>query len=87
MIYCRTRRNVRYLRIRVELSLRAKGLTAIYASAMVVWLRDDSPDLGPTMAHLDKSLRRAERLAMALSLAPRRSRAADGEGAEGEAAA
>ena len=68
-------------------TLRAKGLTAIYASTMLVWLRDDSPDLGRTMAHLDKSLRRGERLAMALSLAPRRARAVDGDGAGGEATA
>jgi AcrR family transcriptional regulator len=51
--------------------IRAKGLTAIYISTLMVWLRDDSPDQGRTMAHLDKSLRRAGRLAAALSLAPR----------------
>ncbi len=51
--------------------IRAKGLAAIYLSTLWVWLRDDSPDHGRTLAHLDTSLRRAERLAMALSLAPR----------------
>ena len=47
------------------------GLAAIYLTTLLVWLRDHSPDQGRTLAHLDKSLRRAERLAMALSLAPR----------------
>lgn len=42
--------------------LRARGLAAIYVPALFVWLRDDSPDMGRTMAHLDRSLRRAERL-------------------------
>lgn len=41
--------------------LRVKGLAAIYVSAVFVWLRDDSPDMGRTMAHLDRSLHRAER--------------------------
>ncbi len=54
--------------------IRAKGLAAIYLSTVVVWLRDDSPDQGRTLAHLDKSLRRAERLAVALCLAPREAR-------------
>ena len=53
--------------------LRVKGLAAIYAGAVCVWLRDDSPDLGRTMAHLDRSLRRAEGLVTALPM-PRRGR-------------
>ena len=51
--------------------IRTKGLAAIYLSTLLVWLHDDSLDQGRTLAHLDKSLRRAERLAMVLSLAPR----------------
>jgi AcrR family transcriptional regulator len=42
--------------------LRVKGLAAIYLSALRIWLRDESEDLSPTTAHLDRSLRRAERL-------------------------
>ena len=49
--------------------IRTKGLAAIYISTLYVWLRDDSDDLGPTLAHLDRALRRAERLAMTVGLA------------------
>ncbi len=48
-----------------------KGLAAIYISTLYVWLRDDSDDLGPTLAHLDRALRRAERVAMTIGLAGR----------------
>jgi AcrR family transcriptional regulator len=43
--------------------VRARVLGAIYLSALLVWLRDDSADKGRTLAHLDRTLRRAERLA------------------------
>lgn len=43
--------------------IRVKGLAAIYLGALCVWLRDDSPDQGRTMAFLDRRLRIAERLA------------------------
>jgi hypothetical protein len=39
------------------------GLMGLYARVFRVWLRDDSPDLGRTLAELDKRLDRAERLA------------------------
>lgn len=47
--------------------IRTKGLAAIYSSATVVWLRDDSEDMGRTMAHLDRRLRGAERVVSVLS--------------------
>jgi len=43
--------------------LRAKALGAIYVSALWIWLRDDDPELARTMAHLDRRLSDAERLA------------------------
>ncbi|WP_421726589.1 TetR/AcrR family transcriptional regulator [Bauldia sp.] len=39
----------------------AKGLVLVYAEAMRAWLKDDDPDLGRTMAALDRALRRGER--------------------------
>lgn len=47
--------------------LKAKGLALVYAGAFRVWLKDESEDLGPTMAALDKGLRRAERAASFLA--------------------
>lgn len=44
--------------------LRTKGLAVIYLNAVRVWLRDDTEDLAPTMAILDKGLARAEMLAL-----------------------
>ena len=38
--------------------LRVKLLAGIHLSVMRVWLRDDSEDLGRTMASLDKALKR-----------------------------
>jgi AcrR family transcriptional regulator len=43
--------------------LRVKGVSAIYAAALCVWLRDDSDDQAKTMAFLDRRLQQAERLA------------------------
>jgi hypothetical protein len=40
----------------------AVNLTAAaYGATLRVWLRDDSPDLAPTMAALDRRLRGIER--------------------------
>ena len=40
--------------------VRLKGLALIYLATLRVWLRDDSEDLGRTMAVLDRQLRGAE---------------------------
>ncbi len=42
---------------------RVKGLALVYMNTSRVWLKDDSEDASKTMATLDKSLKRAERLA------------------------
>ena len=47
-------------------AVRVRGLTAVYLVALRVWLRDDSPDQAKTMASLDASLGRVERLARTL---------------------
>ncbi len=41
--------------------LAVKLTAAAYMATMRTWLRDDSPDLGPTMAALDRRLRGIER--------------------------
>ena len=43
--------------------LRVNGLAAIYLGALRVWLADDTPDQGRTMAYLDRRLRQAGRVA------------------------
>ena len=52
-----------------------RGLAAIYADTLRVWLADPSEDAARTMAHLDKRLRQAASL---LGRLPRRG----GEAAE-----
>jgi AcrR family transcriptional regulator len=42
---------------------RVKGLAVVYAATFATWLRDESEDMGKTMAALDKNLSRAERFA------------------------
>lgn len=39
---------------------RVFGLTAIYLDTLRTWKKDDSPDMGKTMAALDKNMERAE---------------------------
>lgn len=40
--------------------VRTRGLGLVYLSALRAWFRDDSEDLGPTMAALDRALGQAE---------------------------
>ncbi len=42
---------------------RVKGLAVVYAATFGAWLRDETEDMGKTMAALDKNLGRAERFA------------------------
>lgn len=48
-------------------AVRVKALGAIYLATLRVWLGDESQDQGPTMAALDRHLRRAEWLATCCS--------------------
>lgn len=43
--------------------VRTKGLMVVYLCALRVWFRDDTADMAKTMAALDQSLTRADRLA------------------------
>ncbi|MES2712754.1 MAG: TetR family transcriptional regulator [Pseudomonadota bacterium] len=47
---------------------RAPGLAVVWLATVRAWQRDDSPDLGATMAALDRALDRAEGLARSLRL-------------------
>ena len=47
--------------------LRIKALGAAYVATLRVWLGDESPDMGPTMAALDRHLGRLEMAAKCLS--------------------
>ncbi len=62
--------------------LLTRGLALLYINAFRVWLDDDSGDMAPTMAALDKGLRQAEKVAGLCRGAKRRS----GEGEPAPAA-
>lgn len=47
---------------------RVAGLAGVYAWTLRIWKDDESPDLAKTMAALDKTLGRAEKLASTLGL-------------------
>ncbi|MCA3416061.1 MAG: TetR family transcriptional regulator [Roseomonas sp.] len=48
--------------------LLAMGLAGVWLATIRAWVRDDSPDMGATMAALDSALDRAERIARPLGL-------------------
>jgi AcrR family transcriptional regulator len=56
---------------------RIKGLVVVYLATLRVWLGDDSDDMAPTMAALDKRLRQAERLILLCRLPRPRRREVD----------
>ena len=51
-----------------EARLLALGLSGVWLATIRAWVRDDSPDMGSTMAALDSALDRAERIARPLGL-------------------
>ncbi|MCA3356896.1 MAG: helix-turn-helix transcriptional regulator [Roseomonas sp.] len=51
-----------------EARVLALGLTGVWLATIRAWARDDSPDMGSTMAALDAALDRAERIARPLEL-------------------
>jgi len=54
--------------------MRARGLEVILLSTIRVWLKDDSPDMSATMAHLDRALSRVDQV---LSMVKNRGRRTD----------
>jgi AcrR family transcriptional regulator len=48
--------------------LRAAGLSLVWIRVVNVWSKDDSEELGPTMAALDRALERAEQAARSFGL-------------------
>jgi hypothetical protein len=58
-------------------ALRANGLAAVWLYTVRVWARDNTEDLGATMAALDRALDRAEQAARTVGLGPA-DRAAEG---------
>jgi hypothetical protein len=49
---------------------RAIGLAGVWLATLRAWKTDDTVDLGPTMAALDRALDRAEQAARSLGLDP-----------------
>ena len=49
-------------------SLRIKGVAGVVMVVARVWMKDNSPDLAPTMKELDRRLQMAEEWAVSLRL-------------------
>jgi AcrR family transcriptional regulator len=87
-LVCRGKRSMRWMLEAAGVSrggilgqIQVKGLTAIFAATVRVWLGDDSEDMGKTMAFLDKRLTRAETIVTRLCSFPRPGRKASEEAA------
>ena len=48
--------------------MRIKGVAGVVMVVARVWMKDDSPDLAPTMKELDRRLQQAEEWAVSLRL-------------------
>ena len=49
-------------------TMRVKGVAGVVMVVARVWMKDDSPDLAPTMKELDRRLQQAEEWALSLRL-------------------
>lgn len=67
-------------------ALRAQGLAAVWLYAARAWARDNTEDLGATMAALDRALDRAEQAARTIGLGPEDHAAASLAAGDGAAA-
>lgn len=65
-------------------AIRTKGLVLVFASSVRVWLHDETEDLEPTMAALDRYLGRADMLALQFCRPPDSGIAVDGAPQESE---
>ncbi len=64
-------------------AVRTKGLSLVFADAVRVWLDDESEDLGPTMAVLDRNLGRADMIVRQFCRTPGRCKTKETEPGDG----
>ena len=53
---------------------KSRGLLAVYLSGLRAWMKDETGDMAPTMAALDKALTRADRVAQRIFMRDRRAK-------------